>query len=123
MLSEKQKIKCPKCGEDISIDDVLTHQIEKKIKRDFEAIQKAKELEFAQKSQELSRQAAQILETKKEIDTLVASKLSAQLNIERIKLYKDAKSEIEKELAGKTALLEEQLKEKEIKLDQANQQE
>jgi len=33
------------------------------------------------------------------------------------------KSEIEKELAGKTALLEEQLKEKEIKLDQANQQE
>jgi len=30
MTTNEQKIKCPKCGESISIDDVLTRQIEEK---------------------------------------------------------------------------------------------
>jgi hypothetical protein len=123
MVIEKQKIKCPKCGEEISIDDVLTHQIEDKIKKDFETTQKAKELELTKKSEELTRQASQIAESKKEIDSLVATKLADQLNSERIKLYKDTKAEIEKEQAAKTALLQEQLKQKEEKLDQATQKE
>ena len=40
MRTNEQKIQCPKCGESISIDDVLTRQIEEKIKKDFEATQK-----------------------------------------------------------------------------------
>ena len=32
MATNNQKIKCPKCGESISIDAVLTHQIEEKKK-------------------------------------------------------------------------------------------
>lgn len=123
MVIEKQKIKCPKCGEEISIDDVLTHQIEDKIKKEFETVQKAKEIELTKKSEELKKQADQIVESKKEIDSLVATKLADQFNIERVKLYKDTKAEIEKEQAGKTALLEEQLKEKEEKLAQATRQE
>ena len=33
MEDDVKNIKCPKCGESISIDDVLTHQIEEKIKK------------------------------------------------------------------------------------------
>lgn len=35
MTTNEQKIKCPKCGESISIDAVLTHQIEEKIKKEL----------------------------------------------------------------------------------------
>lgn len=42
MTDNEQKIKCPQCGESISIDDVLTNQIEEKIRKDFEATQKIK---------------------------------------------------------------------------------
>ena len=44
MSNNKQKIKCPKCGELISIDDVLTHQIGEKIRTEIEVEQKTKDL-------------------------------------------------------------------------------
>jgi hypothetical protein len=47
MIANEQKIKCPKCGESISIDDVLTHQIEEKIRREVDGQQHAKEAEIS----------------------------------------------------------------------------
>ena len=73
MQNNEQKIKCPKCGESISIDDVLTHQIEEKIKKDFETTQKIKEEELIQKAKELKKQADEIANSKKDIDLLVAA--------------------------------------------------
>jgi len=34
MANDEQKIKCPKCGELISPDEVLTRQIEEKVKKE-----------------------------------------------------------------------------------------
>lgn len=62
MATTEQKIQSPGCGESISIDDVLTRQIEEKIKKGFEATQKIKEQEIAHKSEELKKQTADIAE-------------------------------------------------------------
>ena len=118
MNNTKQKIQCPKCGESISIDDVLTHQIEEKIKKDFEIKQKIKEAELEQKEADLKKQADTLATSKKEIDSVVAKQVNDKMSEERLKLYKDAKTEAEKEQSAKTALLEEQLKNKEEKLAQ-----
>lgn len=123
MDNTEQKIKCPKCGESISIDDVLTHQIEEKIKKDFETKQKVKEAELEQKEADLKKQADALATSKKEIDSVVAKQVSDKISEERLKLYKDAKTEAEKEQSAKTALLEEQLKNKEEKLAQATKNE
>ncbi|MEA3494259.1 MAG: DUF2130 domain-containing protein [Candidatus Margulisiibacteriota bacterium] len=80
-------IKCPKCGEIISIDDVLTHDIEDRVKKEFEAKQKIREKELASK------------------------------------FIKEARAEAEKEQREKTNLLEEQLKSKNAKLDDAMKKE
>ncbi len=32
----KETIKCPNCGFDIEISEILTHQIEERLKKDFE---------------------------------------------------------------------------------------
>jgi len=123
MNNTKQKIQCPKCGESISIDDVLTHQIEEKIKKDFEIKQKIKEAELEQKEADLKKQADTLATSKKEIDSVVAKQVNDKMSEERLKLYKDAKTEAEKEQSAKTALLEEQLKNKEEKLAQATKNE
>lgn len=123
MAINEQKIQCPKCGESISIDDVLTRQIEEKIKKGFEATQKAKELELTKKSEELKKQAAEIAESKKNIESAVADKLAEQLQIERLKITKEARTEAEKEQSSITALLEEQLKSKDEKLQLATKNE
>ncbi|MBU0578814.1 DUF2130 domain-containing protein [Patescibacteria group bacterium] len=123
MNNTKQKIKCPKCGESISIDDVLTHQIEEKVKKDLEVSQKAKEEELAQKTRNLKKQADELVESKKEIDRVVAKQVLDKISEERLKLYKEAKIEVEKEQNSKTVLLEEQLKSKAEKLIQATKNE
>lgn len=123
MASTEQKIKCPRCGESISIDDVLTHQIEEKIKKNFETTQKIKEAELTQKSDNLKKQAAEIAENKKDIDSTVAEKVAGQMEKEKLKLFKEATIEAEKEQRSKTALLEEQLKNKDEKLAKATKNE
>jgi hypothetical protein len=119
----EEKIKCPKCGELISIDSVLSHQIEERIKKEIEAAQKVKEKELDRKAEELKKLSAEIAESKKEIDSLVAGKVAGQLAAEKIKLFKEAKVEAEKEQNSRTALLEEQLKSKDEKLAQATKNE
>jgi len=119
----KQKIECPECGQLISIDDVLTHQIEEKIKKDFEITRKIKEKQLAQKSEYLKKQAAEIAENKKDIDSTVAKQVAEQIEKERLKLFREAKIEVEKEQNSKTALLEEQLKGKDEKLARATENE
>ncbi len=123
MNNTEQKIKCPKCGESISIDDVLTHQIEEKIKKDFETKQKVKEAELEQKEADLKKQADVLATSKKEIDSVVAKQVNDKMSEERLKLYKDARTKAEKEQSAKTAFLEEQLKNKEEKLAQATKNE
>jgi hypothetical protein len=123
MTNNEQKIKCPKCGESISIDDVLTQQIEEKIKKDFEIIQKIKEEELAQKSEDLKKRAAEIAENKKDIDSIVTKQVAGQMEKEKLKLFKEAMAEAEKEQNTRTALLEEQLKSKDEKLIQATKNE
>lgn len=119
MIINEQKIKCPKCGELISIDDILTHQIEKKVKKDFEIIQKIKEKELAQKSEDLKRQFAEMVKNKKNIDSIVAKQVAGQIEKERLSLFKKAKIAAEKEQIAKTSLLEEQLNSKDKKLTEA----
>src|SRR3989338_10403653 len=120
-MTAEQKIQCPKCGESISIDDVLTRQIEGKIKKEFDDIQKVKEQEFTAKSEELKKQAAKIDEERKNIDAAIEDKVADQLKAEREKIFKDAKAEAEKEQSVSTAFLEEQLKNKEEKLQKATE--
>lgn len=118
-----QKINCPKCGESISIDDVLTRQIESKIRKDFEASQKNIEEELILRSEELSIKEAELAKSKKDIDAVIAKKVDNQIVAERLKLFKEARKEAEKAIDEKTSFLEEQLKNKDQKLAQANKNE
>ena len=119
MENNEQKIKCPNCGESISIDDVLTHQIEEKIKKDFEATQKIKEEELIQKAKELKKQADEIAKSKKDIDLLVADKVAEKVEGEKLKLFNEARAQVEKEKSAEKSFLEEQIKNKDEKLAQA----
>ena len=41
MKDETKNITCPECGASISIDDALTHQIENKLKKEYEDKEKS----------------------------------------------------------------------------------
>lgn len=123
MATNEQKIKCPNCGESISIDDVLTHQIEDKIKSGLAVEQKAKEAELEKQKKEILAKELQLAEALRSAEVEVNKKVAERVNLEKVSLWKKALGEAEKEQNAKTALLEEQLKSKDEKLAQATKNE
>jgi len=121
-VKEQQKIKCPSCNVEISIDDVLTQQIEEKIKSGLASEQKVKEAEFKKQENELNQKKLEVEEARKTFDISVAQKVNKQVGKEKIELWKKARTEANKEKEAEKKLLEEQLKEKDEKLSVANEQ-
>ena len=98
MKNDTQNITCPNCGTSISIDDVLTHQIESRLAKEYEDKEKNLRDILAQENQ-----------------SILAEKESA--------MRKQVKENIEREALSEKKFLEEQLKESSEKLKVAYQNE
>jgi len=98
MNNTTNEIICPNCHEPISIDDVLTHQIENKLKKDFE-------------EKEVVLKASLEKENAKRLDALSTD------------LTKKVKADVAKEGEAERKFLEEQLKDKEQKLKESGEKE
>ena len=120
MNDSEQKIKCPKCGESISIDDVLTHQIEEKIKKELGEENRLKEVEITKQKKELEAQKDKLEEAQKNTQIEVNKKVAEKLATEKVTLWKQAQIEAEKQKTAEIKLLEEQIKNKDEKLIEAN---
>ena len=123
MSNNKQKIKCPKCGELISIDDVLTQQIGEKIRTEIEVEQKTKETKIADQEKTLEEQIIKFEEAKKNAQVEITKRVAEKLATDRITLWKQAQTEAGKEKEAEKKMLKEQIAEKDIKLQKANDNE
>ena len=120
MTTNVQKIQCPKCGVSISIDDVLTHQIEDKIKKELLQEQTAKEVELEKQRTDLKAKELKFEETQKSADIEINKKVAEKMAAEKPGLWKKALVEAEKNKSAELKMLEEQLKDKDQKLSVAN---
>ncbi|HAS80884.1 MAG: hypothetical protein UR25_C0004G0019 [Candidatus Nomurabacteria bacterium GW2011_GWE1_32_28] len=120
MKNNTKNIICPNCKTAISIDDVLTHQIEENIKKEISEENKLKEIEMAKERKEIEEQKAKLEELQKNTQSEVSKKVAEKLAVEKITLWKEAQTAAEKKTAAEVKLLEEQMKEKDKKLDEAN---
>lgn len=100
MQSDNKNIICPKCGESISIDDVLTNQIEAKFKKDFEEkernirtlIEKESQSKFLEKEEKFKKQLSEKLEKESELEKKY---LKEQLEEKDLKLKESRKNELD----------------------------
>jgi len=105
MSTSSQNIKCPNCGQLISIDDVLTHQFEEKYKqRELEIVKQRQELQEATKNSQIE----------------INKKVEEKLQLEKLEMWKKAQVAAQKEQESSKAILELQLKEKDEKLKKAS---
>lgn len=119
MTSDVKNITCPKCGESISIDDVLTSQIEEKLRKEIEGKQKIKEHELSEEKRKLETEKEEFEARKKEAQSEINKKVAEKVTAEKLILWKDAQAAAEKQSAAEIQLLSEQLKDKDAKLEQA----
>lgn len=117
-MSTNSSIKCPNCGTSIDVNDILKHQIEDTIKKEYqqktaqqteelainkEALEKAKAEFEAKKKQENERFAERLEKETKAAEKEITAKLKAKLEEES----KDRVTEMEKELSEKSEKLRE----------------
>lgn len=114
----EQKIKCPNCGFQISVDDALSHQLEEKIRQELEIEQKQKDLELAEKEKILSEKTQKLESEKLNLVNVVNQQVEEKIKTEKIEIEKKAKEEASKETSNELEGLKEILKQKNEKLDQ-----
>ena len=97
-MENQTQINCPECGSQIDVNDILKHQIEDSIKKEYQSkylVQsqalKKEQSEFEKKKQDYE---AELNTAKKELEKSLKSKLKAELLEEQSDLIKSMQEEL-----------------------------
>lgn len=115
-MSEQTSIKCPNCGTSIDVNDILKHQLEDKIRAEYQqkASQQAKEL--ASKNEALEIAKAEFEAKKKQENELFAERLEQAKKVSEKEITEKLKKKLEEENKDKVSVMEKELSEKSEKL-------
>ena len=119
-MQNESKIKCPSCGTEIDVQNVLSHQLEESIKKSYNAklVEEKQKYEAQVKSLEVEKIAFE--EKKKKENELFQTRLEAKIKEEKGLLETKIKAKIEEEQADQFKLLQNELNEKSEKLKELN---
>jgi len=120
MESQTNSVKCPNCGSDINVSDVLFHQVQGQIKKDFEAQIAAKDKLYRDKELKLQQEKEQLTKAQEELQDKVDSAVKAKLTAEKNTLEKKLRKQIDEEKSEQVSTLEAELKAKSEQLKELN---
>lgn len=106
MITDNQKIKCPWCGEDISIDEVITNQIKEKALKSFKEEQLKKDEVIKKKEKEIEERENKLASEREGME----KEISDRIKIEKEELIREAKTQAKKEKEDELNILEDQIK-------------
>lgn len=111
-MNQENSIKCPNCGKQIDVQEIVYHQIEQKIYQENLESKKQFEIEIAQKRKEY-KQAFEALQAEKEsLQEKVQQATKESLKQERQKIQESLKKEMLQEYQESLEVLQKELEEK-----------
>lgn len=113
-------IKCPKCGTEINVNAALYGQIENDIKKDFEKKIARKDKELQLKLQEINTEKEKIDKEKQLLKETVDTEVQCKIKVEKLKLEKILREQIQGETSDQIALLQKALQEKSEQVKELN---
>lgn len=119
-MQNESKIKCPNCGNEIDVQDVLAHQVEAEIKKVYDARMTTIQDQYNLELKKLSDEKAAFEEKKRKENELFQEKLEKKLVEERKQIAFAIKTRMEKENADQLKAMENELNEKSEKLKELN---
>ena len=119
-MSTESHIKCPNCGTDIDVNDILSHQLEEEIRQKYQA-QLAEEKQKYQKEKDaLNSEKEEFEKQKKQEKVLFEERLEKQLKEERIAIESKLKSKLSEEQAEQFKMLQDELNQKSEQVKELN---
>lgn len=120
MEAQPNYIKCPACGENINVSDVLFHQVQEQLKKDFEAQIAKKDESFKQRELKIQQEKELLVKAQEALQEQVNAAVKQKLSVEKTAMEKVLRKLIEDEKSGQVTALEEELNLKSEQLKELN---
>ena len=124
MSQEKSKIQCPGCGIEIDVNDILYHQVDEQLKKEYRDELKKEKEKFDSQSIALEKEKVALLEEKarqkEEIAQKVSDEVKEKVREKELALKKKIKAEAEEEQSSALNALREELDDKSSKIKELN---
>lgn len=114
-MNTETKIVCPHCGQDIDVNQAITHQLELEISRKYTAEMADEKKKISEQQIQLEALRSSLLDEKTKQEEFIADEVKTRLTMEKATLQQEAKTKAEQELADGMEILKKEL---EAKTDQ-----
>ena len=122
-MTNKTTITCPKCATSIDVNDIVKQQLEKSIRKEFEAQATAKDVALAIKNEELVKAKADFEAKKKQENELFIERLEKEKKAAEKEITSKLKAKLEDENKERLLGMEKELSEKSEKLRELSKME
>jgi len=119
-MQNQSKITCPQCGAEIDVQDVLAHQLEEEIKKDYNARLAKEKSAYDQQARLLAEEKAAFEEKKKKENELFQERLDSKIKEEKRLIETRIKAKLEEEQSEQMRELQKELNEKSEKVKELN---
>ncbi|CCG53140.1 Protein of unknown function [Flavobacterium indicum GPTSA100-9 = DSM 17447] len=123
MSTNSSTIQCPNCGTAIDVNDILKHQIEDALRKEFQSKAALHEKELALKNESLEKAKAEFEAKKRQENELFAERLEREKKQAEKDIAEKLKAKLEEENKERIALMNKELTEKSEKLRELNKME
>lgn len=120
MESQTNSVKCPNCGSEINVSDVLFHQVQEQLKKDFETQIAAKDKLYHDKEQKLQQEKEELTKAQESLQEKVDSDVKAKVTTEKASLEKSIRQQLNDETAEQLRSMQEELDLKSGQLKELN---
>jgi len=119
-MAEQSSIQCPNCGTPIDVNDVLKHQLEDSIRKEFQQKATIQNREIELKNEQFEKAKAEFEAKKKQENELFAERLERERKIAEKEISEKLKIKLEEENKDRLLLMEKELSEKSDKIRELN---
>lgn len=119
-MNSQTQIKCPNCGNVIDVNDILKHQLEESIKKEYQEKFLSSQKELQEKNNLLERQKEEFEVKKKKENEIFQERLSKITKEKTLEIESYLKKKIEEENQERIFLYEKEIAEKSEKLQELN---
>lgn len=119
-MDKENLITCPECGAEIDVNEVLYHQLEERVKKDFDMKNAKRQRELERKLKEIDEEKKRIEETREDLKKEIEAGIQKKLREEKARIEKAVRSQIEGENSERLKELEEEIQAKSAQLKELN---
>ncbi|MEO7976753.1 DUF2130 domain-containing protein [Flavobacterium sp.] len=119
-MAEQSSIQCPNCGTTIDVNDILKHQLEDSIRKEFQQKANAQSRELELRNEQFEKAKSEFEAKKKQENELFAERLEREKKIAEKDITEKLKNKLEEENKDRLLSMEKELSEKSEKLRELN---